>query len=142
MLITRTIKNIMNNKQNPALSGIYGQNNIVKTLRIGDVIEFPKNMAVLSYKGSILVEVRINNKRDLLEMSSLRNLECKDQISSVQLMEVNSDYDRIKLLSEKRFRRTSLFTGFIPSRSTYAVKNGKLCEKVGYIKKFEILEII
>lgn len=106
---------------------------------VGDIIEFPKDAAVLSYKGSILIEVRINNKRDLLEMSSLRNLELRDQISSV---EVNSDYDRIKVLSGKRFHRTSLFTEFIPSRSIYAVKNGKLCEKVGYIKKFEILEII
>lgn len=108
----------------------------------GDIVEFPKDMSVLSYKGRILLEVRLNDKRDLLEMSSLRNLERKDQISSVQLMEVNSDYDRIKLLSEKRFRITSLFTRFIPSHSTYSVKNGKLCEKVGYIKKFEILEVI
>ena len=107
-----------------------------------DIVEFPKDVAVLSHKESILVEVRINNKRDLLEMSSLRNLELRDQISSVQLMEANSDYNRIKLLSGKRFRRTSIFTGFIPSHSTYSVKNGKLCEKVGYIKKFEILEVI
>ena len=124
------------------LSGIYGQNNIVKTLSTGDIVEFPKDMTVLSYKGRILLEVRLNDKRDLLEMSSLRNLECKDQISSVQLMEVHSDYDRVKLLSGKRFRKTSLFTGFIPSHSTYSVKNGRLCEKVGYIKKFEVLEVI
>ena len=109
---------------------------------IGDIVEFPKDMTVLSYKGSILVEARINSKRDLLKMSSLRNLEYRDQISSVQLMEINSDYARIKLLSGKRFRRTSIFTGFIPSHSTYSVKNGKLCEKVGYIKKFEVLEVI
>ena len=96
-------------------------------------------MVVLSHKGRILIEVHLNDKRDLLEISSLRNLELRDQISSV---EVNSDYDRIKLLSGKKLRRTSLFTDFIPSRSTYAVKNGKLCEKVGYIKKFETLEII
>ena len=111
-------------------------------LKIGDIIEFPEEMVVSDERGKF-IEFYVNGQKEEIAIGKLRNKQFRNKENNIiPFKSLDTDYDRIQVLTGKRFRMSSQHF-YIESRNTVrTLKAGKLYKKVGYTMNMSYLETL
>lgn len=114
----------------------------MKILKVGDVIEFPDEIVVSDERGKF-IQFYVNGQKEEIAMVKLRNKQLRDRENNIiPFKSLDTDYDRIQVLTGKRFRMSSQHF-YIESRNTVrTLKAGKLYKKVGYTINQSYLETL
>jgi hypothetical protein len=111
-------------------------------LKVGDIIEFPEEMVVSDEHGKF-IKFYVNGQKEEITMGKLRNKQLRNSENNIiPFKSLDTDYDRIQVLTGKRFRMSSQYF-YIESRNTVrTLKAGKLYKKVGYTMNMSYLETL